>query len=51
MENLGSLVETIVREKPEGVKGSFLKSAYLTSSMGPSVLLDLGVLQSMKGPE
>ena len=51
MENLGSLMDAIVRDKPEGIKGIFLRSAYLASSMGPSIPVDVGMLQSMKAPE
>ena len=49
--NLASLVDSINRDKPSAVKGSFLKSAYLTSSMGPSIPLDLTSLQALKPPE
>ena len=51
MDNLGSLMDAIVRDRPEGVKGAFLRSAYLTSSMGPSIPVDIGLLQSLKVPE
>jgi len=51
MDNLSTLTEQIVRSKPSGVKGSFLKSAYLTSSMGPSIPLDLAALQALKAPD
>ena len=51
MENLGSLMDAIVRDRPDGVKRAYLKSAYLTSSMGPSIPMDIGILQSMKAPE
>ena len=51
MDNLSSLMDAIVRDRPEGVKGSFLRSAYLTSSMGPSIPVDIGLLQSLKAPE
>lgn len=51
MDNLSALTEQIVRSKPSGVKGSFLKSAYLTSSMGPSIPLDLAALQALKAPD
>ena len=51
MENLGSLMDAIIRDKPEGIKGIFLRSAYLTSPMGPSIPVDVGMLQSMKAPE
>ncbi len=49
--NLASLVDSINRDKPSAVKGSFLKSAYLTSSMGPSIPLDLTSLQALTPPE
>ena len=48
LENLSSLVDSIQRARPEGVKGSYLRSAYLTTSMGPSVKLDLGALIALK---
>jgi len=51
MDNLSALTDQIVRSKPSGVKGTFLKSAYLTSSMGPSIPLDLAALQALKAPE
>ena len=51
LDNLSSLMDAIVRDRPDGVKGTFLRSAYLTSSMGPSVPLDISVLQALKAPE
>ena len=51
LDNLSSLMDAIVRDRPDGVKGTFLRSAYLTSSMGPSVPLDMAVLQALKAPE
>ena len=48
LENLSSLVDSIQRARPEGVKGAYLRSAYLTTSMGPSVKLDLGALIALK---
>ena len=41
LENLTALVENIVRARPSGVKGQFIKSAYLKTTMGPSVKLDV----------
>ena len=51
MDNLSSLMDAIVRDRPEGVKGAYLRSAYITSSMGPSIPMDIGLLQSLKAPE
>jgi ribosomal protein L1 len=36
-----AIVDTINRLKPSGVKGPLVKTAFLTSTMGPSVPLDL----------
>jgi large subunit ribosomal protein L1 len=41
LENLGALVDAIVREKPAGAKGQFIRSAVLTPTMGPSIRLDV----------
>jgi len=41
LENMTAIVDTINRLKPSGVKGPFVKTAFLTSTMGPSVPLDL----------
>ena len=48
LENLASLIDAIVKEKPSAVKGPFFRSAYLTSSMGPSIALDLAGLQALE---
>ena len=39
-ENLSSLMEAVVRARPSGVKGQYIKTASLTSTMGPSVPMD-----------
>lgn len=41
VENLTVLIEALVRAKPSGAKGQYIKSAFLTTTMGPSVKLDL----------
>ena len=51
IENLATLMDSILRSKPSAVKGSFLRSAFLTSSMGPGVALDLSGLQALKPTE
>jgi large subunit ribosomal protein L1 len=48
VENMAAVVDTINRLKPEGVKGQFVKTAFLTSTMGPSVPLDLATTLTMK---
>jgi large subunit ribosomal protein L1 len=39
--NLSAIIEAIVKARPSGAKGQYVRTAYLTSSMGPSVKLDL----------
>jgi len=40
-ENLRALIEALVRAKPAAAKGVYLKSAALSSTMGPGVKLNL----------
>ena len=48
MENLTTLMDTILRGRPSGVKGQFIRSAFLTSSMGPSVPIDIAAIMSLR---
>jgi len=48
LENMAVLVDAVLQAKPAAVKGTFLRSAYLTSTMGPSIPLDLASLQALK---
>jgi large subunit ribosomal protein L1 len=41
MGNLTSVVEAIVKAKPSGAKGQYVKTAVLTTTMGPGIKLDL----------
>ena len=41
MDNLTSIIEAIVKAKPSGAKGQYVKSAYITTTMGPGIKLDL----------
>ncbi len=41
LENMATLVEAIVKSKPAGAKGQFIRTAFLASTMGPSIQLDL----------
>lgn len=41
VENISSLVEAVVKAKPSGGKGQYIRSATLTTSMGPGIKLDL----------
>jgi len=48
LDNLKALQETIDRNKPSGAKGRYWKSLYITSTMGPSVPVDVTALQDIK---
>ncbi len=39
--NLTAVVEAVVKAKPSGAKGQYIKSATLTTTMGPGIRLDL----------
>jgi len=41
LENLGAIVEAVLKAKPSGVKGQYIKSMSLCTSMGPGIKLDL----------
>jgi large subunit ribosomal protein L1 len=41
LENLSAIIEAVVKAKPTGAKGQYIKTATLSASMGPGVKLDL----------
>jgi large subunit ribosomal protein L1 len=47
LENLAAMVEAVVKSKPSGAKGQFVRSATLTTTMGPGIKLDLGPTLSL----
>jgi large subunit ribosomal protein L1 len=40
LQNLGALVDAVVRAKPTGAKGQFIHTLNIASTMGPAVSLD-----------
>jgi len=46
LENVRAFVNTISRAKPSGVKGTFIKKASLSSTMGPGVKMEISSLVS-----
>jgi large subunit ribosomal protein L1 len=41
MGNLTAVIEAVMKAKPSGAKGQYVRSASLTTTMGPSIRLDL----------
>ncbi len=41
MDNLTAVVEAVVKAKPSGVKGQYIRTAFLNTTMGPGIKLDL----------
>ncbi|MFC1916092.1 50S ribosomal protein L1 [Chloroflexota bacterium] len=41
MDNLTALVEAVMKGKPSGAKGQYVRTATLTTTMGPGISLDL----------
>ena len=39
-KNFATLADAILRAKPASAKGTFVKSVYITTTMGPSIKLD-----------
>jgi large subunit ribosomal protein L1 len=41
LENLATLVQEVMKAKPSGAKGQFIRSMTLTTTMGPGIRLDI----------
>ena len=48
MDNLTALMDNIVRARPSGVKGQYIRTAYLTTTMGPSVKMDVASTSALR---
>ena len=48
LDNLTVLMDNILRARPSGVKGQFIKSAYLTTTMGPSIKLNVAIASALR---
>jgi large subunit ribosomal protein L1 len=47
LDNLTAIIEAIVKAKPSGAKGQYIKSIYITTTMGPSVKLDINTATAL----
>jgi large subunit ribosomal protein L1 len=48
MDNLTALTDDIFRARPSGVKGQYIRTAFLTSTMGPSIRLDVANMTALQ---
>lgn len=51
LQNLGALVDAVVRAKPTGSKGTYLRTFNIASTMGPGVSLDPATTLALAGSE
>jgi len=47
LDNLVAVIEAVVKAKPSGAKGQYIKTASLTTTMGPGIRLDLKQILSL----
>ena len=47
LKNLAAVVDQINKVKPATVKGTYVKSVFLSSTMGPGLKLDINRLQDL----
>lgn len=48
MSNITSVIDAVVRARPSGAKGTYVKSVVLTSTMSPSIRLDVQAALALK---
>jgi large subunit ribosomal protein L1 len=48
VENLAAAIQAITEAKPDGIKGQLFKTMHLTSTMSPSLMLNIAEAQALK---
>jgi large subunit ribosomal protein L1 len=48
LSNIASVVDAVVRARPSGAKGTYMKSIVLSSTMSPSIHLDIAAATALK---
>jgi large subunit ribosomal protein L1 len=48
LSNLKAIQETVDRQRPSGAKGRYWRTVFVSSSMGPSIELDVNALRDLK---
>ena len=47
--NLAGLMDAILADKPDTIKGQYIKSVSLSSTMGPGIKMDINAVSDMRG--
>ena len=47
MENAKAFMSTIIKLKPASAKGTYVKSVYLSSTMGPGIKIDTKAIEEV----
>ena len=47
LENFNALIEAVLKAKPSGAKGQYIKSAFLSTTMGPGIKIDLKSIMTL----
>ena len=48
LDNLTAVMDNVVRARPSGVKGEYIRSALISSTMGPSIRLNIASATALK---
>ena len=48
LDNLTTLMDAVGRARPPGVKGQFIRAAFLTTTMGPSIPMDVASVTALR---
>jgi len=48
LDNLTAVMDNVVRARPSGVKGEYIRSAFISSTMGPSIRLNVTSATALK---
>ncbi len=51
LENMAAVMDTVMKIRPSGLKGQYIKRVYLTTTMGPSVKVNTALATSLKPAE
>jgi large subunit ribosomal protein L1 len=51
LENMAAVMDTVMKIRPSGLKGQYIKRVYLTTTMGPSIKVNTALATSMKPAE